>query len=245
MQKRGQVAIFVIIGVIIVIAFAILFFVKQENVGLGRSQINNEEFLSSEIKTIQHEVLDNCAQEQIKSAVKIYLENGGGFEEPDNYIKDNGKKYRILCQKIPNTENCLMQPLITNIFSKQLNDYIYDKIDNCIDFSEYEDRGYVINIQEDLTIDITITDDTINLNIKYPFTIERQGVILSSDGTQYRLALPVGDLFKAVNYILGQESIYGTVDIVNYQITNLNKYKMQIKKPYPDKLYEISLTDYP
>src|SRR3989344_3103560 len=164
MQKRGQVAIFVIIGVIIVIAFAILFFVKQENVGLGR---------------------------------------------------------------------------------KQLNNYIYDKIDNCIDFSEYEDRGYVINIQEDLTIDITITDDTINLNIKYPFTIERQGVTLSSDGTQYMLALPIGDLFKAVNYILGQESIYGTVDIVNYQITNLNKYKMQIKKPYPDKLYEISLTDYP
>ncbi len=245
MQKRGQVAVFVIIGIIILIAFAILVLVQQKTIDLGKTQVNNEDYLNSELKTIQKQVLDKCAEKYTKEAAKKYLENGGGFTEPSNYIKDNGRKYRILCQKIPSSENCLMQPLLTSVFSEKLNEYLNINLNKCINLGEYKNRGYTIEKPTTAQVNNTITNDVITIIVDYPFSIEREGIKLTSKGTEFRLALPIGELFKEVNYILKEESVNGIVDPISYQVVTLNKYKLIVKKPYPDRVHTMYLTDYP
>ena len=245
MQKKGQVAIFVIIGIIIVVAFSLLFILKQKNIEVGKSQIDNEVFLSTEINSIEKNVLEECAKINSVNALKKYFENGGSFNEPVNFIKDNGKKYRILCQSIPNTDNCMTTPLLITAFSTDFSQYLNEKINNCINFDEYENKNYVINKAEKADVEVSVKGGIILIDINYPFTLTREEFTESSGGINYKIKFPIENFLSVINKIQKEESTTGTFNALVYQIDNLNKYFITVKKPHPDTLYEIKMIEYP
>src|SRR3989344_4440590 len=101
MHKRGQVAVFVVIGIVVIVLLVLVFAFRDSITQITKNQVNTQEFLNSEIKDIQENVIEECVVRETFDAVNLFLKNGGEFTEPLNYLRYNGQNYRILCQNIP------------------------------------------------------------------------------------------------------------------------------------------------
>jgi hypothetical protein len=74
MEKRGQITIFIIIGIMIVaLGILIFLFFPQIKTGLGISTNNPQLFIQ------------NCMEEKVESVVEILSLNGGSAN-PENYF---------------------------------------------------------------------------------------------------------------------------------------------------------------
>ena len=51
--------------------------------------------------------------------------------------------------------------------------------------------------------------------------------------------IPLGTLLNVANDILIQEATTGSFDPISYTLLHLNKYTIELKKPYPNKVYTI------
>ena len=244
MQKRGQVAVFVVIGLVIVILLVLLFAFRDTLVRIGKGQINTGEYLNSQLKDIQKNVIQKCAEDETFNAVKLYLDNGGKFTEPLNYLIYHGKKYRILCQNIPNDAKCLSSPLVINNVKEEFNSYLKEKISNCMDFKEFQDKNYELKLPSDLLLDVTINEDSLVVHVDYEIELVKDKFDVKSKKFVKKLDVPLGGVIKAVNQVLEFRNKYLVFDPVVFDAINRNKFVVDTNNPYPDELYTVYVSDY-
>ena len=91
MDKRGQVAVFVVIGVVLIIVLVLLFAFRDAFIGVVKGQIDTEKYLSNQLNDIQKNVIEECVVSETLDGVKLYLSNGGGFSEPLDHLIYHGK----------------------------------------------------------------------------------------------------------------------------------------------------------
>jgi len=245
MQKRGQVAVFVVIGIAVVIFFALIFMYKDVLINKAKSEINTPQYLNDKIKNIQEEVIEECVDLETKDAIDLLLKNTGKFEEPVNYLIYNGKKHRVLCQNIPDEASCLSTPLSSIKINEKLNEYLKEKINNCLDFSDFENENYKLNLPEDFELETQINFYNLVVNLNYEIELVRDDYKVKSNNVIKSFDIPLGELIKAVNDVLEFRTRFGTFDPVVFGANSHSKYIAEMKKPYPDEIYTVYLTEYP
>ncbi|MBS3175563.1 hypothetical protein J4440_06805 [Candidatus Woesearchaeota archaeon] len=245
MQKRGQVALFVIVGILIIIAIALLFFFRGKIVDTGKQQIDTNQFLSSTIKNIERDVLSKCVTSSTEDIVKSILVNGGSIKENINSLTYRGKKYRILCQAMENTNQCLSSPLILSSIEQNMNEELNKKITNCLKFDQFEDNSYELIKPKDFNVKLEMRKNSIVADLEYNLKIKRGENIVETEGIRKNLEIPLSDLFNAANDVLNRRSLFGNFDQVSYGVNSGNKYSIIIERPYPDEIYDVSLVNNP
>ncbi|MFH1823202.1 MAG: hypothetical protein ABH817_00590 [archaeon] len=179
MNKRGQVTIFIIIGIAIVIIGIILFFVMRPS---GTPE------LSKDINP--NEYLSECVFGKVEPYVKLISERGG-YLEPEFFImheKENELiKVQYLCYASGSYTNCTNQrPMLREFIEEQLIENTHATVkEKCIDkFRQYaEENGFEVQLSQfdkedyeiltefsqikiNLRLDITITKGTATKNFK-------------------------------------------------------------------------------
>ena len=241
MQKRGQVTVFVIIGIVVLLAFALVFMIASGKINLEQGPGNIQLRLSNVYDNIKAEQIDKCIDSETKKAIGLILENGGDFE-PSNFLIYHGKNYNILCSAIPGKDTCLSNPIFLNVLTEKLNTRLSKSIFTCIDLSGYGGRDYNIDAG-DLTADVSIHNSNVVVDVNYPITITSGAVEFKRENFVYTVDIPLGEIIKATNDVLNSESSIGDFDVLSYGFAHLNKYDVFREQLYPNKFYFAGLTD--
>src|SRR6056297_1569336 len=138
-DKRGQVTIFIILAIVIVVgAVLAYFFIPGFGLTTGLSVENPEAFIES------------CMEDEIEMALeKISLR--GGSLEPEHFFNYYNNPVEYLCYINQNYIPCIVQqPLLINHLKSELDESLQPVANSCFnDLKEsYEDKGYNVEMKQ-------------------------------------------------------------------------------------------------
>ncbi len=203
-NKKGQLAIFVIIALVIVaIIIAVLLYPKLPIVGKG--DVNPGSFLKS------------CIEPEMKKNLEI-LGKQGGYAKPEGILTYKGEEIKYLCYTSEYYKTCVIQqPLLKEHVEKELQSLIKSRADECIQElkEEYEKRGYEVTSSGRAESKVEISPAEIEIHFQNPMTISKestrrfQGFDIEIESKMYEL------LMIAVS-VLDYESTYGDSETTLY-----------------------------
>jgi len=174
MDKRGQVALFIILGVVIVLVLGFIFFQRGIIIKEKGAEETDEHFVSSRLEPIKT-LVQNCVGE---SALKglILIGKQGGYYDPVRYESLSGFNVSYGCYKI-NNEYVNLLPLVSKMndeFKKYMaNSDTKKDLDKCINnFNDFKKQG--LNVKEGiLRLDSNILENKVTLTINYPLEVSK------------------------------------------------------------------------
>src|SRR3989338_4233945 len=126
MRKRGQVSVFIIIGIVILVAILTVFFFRGKISKVLREEPTNpQEYLYQQLQDVKKEI-GRCVNQETSKAARLLMENGGDFDKNFGYIQYINISYPVLCREINNTNSCLAEPILILILQQKLNNYLPD-----------------------------------------------------------------------------------------------------------------------
>lgn len=203
--KRGQVTLFIIIGIIIVVMGVLIF--------LFYPQIKSS--ISSNVQTPES-FIQNCLEEEISNNVKIISLQGGSLGPQGYYLYEN-YKISYLCYTNEDLKKCVVQ-------KAPLKMYIEDEIKNSIEknveqcFSSlkesYEKSGYDVTIKKgDYKVELLPKRVVTTLN--YSVTLAKQDTV-KYENFNVIVNNNVYELMTIANSIVEWERNYGDSETTLY-----------------------------
>jgi hypothetical protein len=205
MEKKGQVTIFIIIAIVIVVAAVLVYsFYPQIKSGLGIGLKNPQAFIQE------------CIEEEIEDAVeKISLQ--GGSIEPEHYIFHDDQKVEYLCYTGEYSKICSIQrPLLKSHIEDEIEDEIEDDVSNCFDSlkNSYEKKGYDVILKTGV-MKIELLPKRIVSIFNYSLTLTK-GDTESYKSFEVILNNNLYELVAITDSIIDWEATYGDAETTVY-----------------------------
>ena len=204
-NNRGQVTIFIIIAIVIVVMGVLIFlFYPQIKTGLGFEEKNPSAFIQA------------CIEEEIENSVeKLSLQ--GGSINPEHYILYDNEKIEYLCYTGEYYKTCIMQqPMLKQHIESEIKNEIKEEVKVCFDSMKesYEKRGYSVNLRQGET-NIELLPKRIISTFDYSLTLTKKDSE-TFDSFKVILNNNLYELVSIVNSILNWESSYGDSETTIY-----------------------------
>jgi len=237
MKKRGQVTLFIILGIVILTVIILVFFLRDMLVETVLGPSGTKRVVSNEADSIRDNIV-SCIDEKAKPALEILGRQGGNFN-PTKYRAYKGNKVNYLCYNIPNSDKCLNQMLLKSKLEAELNDYLNKEIFSCIDISSFAGNTEITT--GEFKVSTEIGDDNVLVNVDYPIAIKRKEITQSINEFSKSVDIPLGKIIPAVNDILNDEAMGRGFDIVNYIKAKKSLYDISVIQPSSDKIYIVNI----
>ena len=226
LHKKGQIAFFVIIALVIVAVIVIVFLFPRLNI--FAEEVNPSSFLTK------------CIESSLKTSIDS-LSKQGGYIEPSNYLMYEGERIQYLCYTSELYKPCLIQqPLLVTHAEKEIENQIKAEAKQCVQdlVEQYEKRGFdVQSAPAEINVDIVpnkiIVDFIAPLTIKKESTQTFQKFAVSMESEWYEL------LLTAVN-ILQFESTLGDSETTLYLQYYPNLRIDKIRRNDGNTIYKLS-----
>lgn len=205
MNKRGQVTIFIIVAVLIVV-FGILIYIFYPNI---RTTLEVESKNPSEF-------IQSCMEEEIEDIVEELSMQGGSLV-PENYILYNDYKIEYLCYTEEYYLTCVMQqPMLKQHIEDEIKNEIKEEVDACFDSlkESYEKKNYGVNLKEG-EMSVELLPKRIVATFNHSLTLTKEG---SERYESFRVVLNnnLYELVSITNSILNWEAHYGDSETTLY-----------------------------
>src|SRR3989344_1897610 len=242
MQKRGQVAVFVVIGIVIVI-LAVLIFVGRKEYGI---LIPTATFLGDKLDPIKED-LKSCVDLNLEKNFRIFAKQGGDFE-PSRYVYYQNSKVKYLCYNIENSNKCInMLPPLNSVI-ENLNNNLNNDIKNCVSKDLVESGlGYEVNSKAPET-KLEVFNDEIKVVVDYDVQVTKGGSTQSLSKIDRRVDLPIVDLYNVAYDIVNAHASEGFFEQLFYMLDKKGKYIINVDKSpstgnVGDIIYKINKKD--
>lgn len=164
-NKKGQLTIFIILGIFVVAVVAVFFAVPglRESVGLKKTE-SPENFIQ------------NCLENEIKSNAEQIGLNGGSLE-PEFYYLYQGNQLQYLCYSNEYYKPCVVQiPFLRKHIETEIAESIKDDVEFCFDSLEqnYQKSNYQTTLKKGETR-IDLLPGRIITTINNEFTFSKNG----------------------------------------------------------------------
>ena len=242
MQKRGQVTLFVIIGIVIFAVIALIFYARS-TIFLPTTPEN----LREELANVQQQVV-SCMDDgdnDAASAKDIIITIGmqGGYLNPgaDTYRLYNDTRISYLCYNIPNDDRCYNRLLTKNQMEEQISSAIVDSLSRCVDFNILgRFKPYDI-ISQPPSASVEIGNEAVLVDLNYPIILQsrKSDARVTSQGIRRSYDMPLGKLYDVSQDIIDFETTVGRFDVLTYMLSKQGRIRIYPLKPYPDKIYII------
>lgn len=204
-NKRGQVTIFIIIAMVIVI-FAVLIYLLYPTISstLGYSVKSPAQQIEECIKPII-----------IESAQKVSIH--GGSINPEFSYDYQGEKLEYLCYTTENYKTCVMQkPMLLESTQNEIRKNILNVSNACFDDLEktYQRQGYEVNLKKGATT-VEIVPNKILVSYNHTLTLTKTD---TQSYKEFNVAVE-NNLYQLINIaisILGFETRYGDSETTAY-----------------------------
>ena len=199
MYKRGQVTVFIILGIVIVALIGVLFFFRGDLIeGLLEGETSGL-FSSADIEPVK-DVVQGCVETTLMDAIE-HVSNRGGYNSPALSSQYSRDSYGL---PIVYAWTCSAGTRLPSLaaLGGQLNMYMADhrdEITSCIDdnVDEYKKSWTIQNINEFILGDAVVSDTYVRQRIRYDSTS-----VLSVKKGDY--AATATEIMAELNIALGQ-----------------------------------------
>ena len=225
MDKKGQIAIFVIIAIVLVASIVIFFAVNRGTPILDRTEeFNPENFI------------DKCLSEEVRNTIEIILPQGG-FVNPSDYKIYNDINVPYLCKNVNYYDPCITQhPLYMTQVENEISKNIQEPIENCFISleSELESRNYQYGGGE-IEIEVELKPGSVKTIVYRDFSFSKGEFSKDFESFGDEIRSPLFNLIFIANEIASQESkncyfstegfmiFYPNFDIKKYVLSDSTK----------------------
>ena len=224
-MKRGQVTLYVIIAILIVVAAGILIYVQRAAV------LSQFGYIPSYIRPIKT-YSDECLKSTLENGIYLVGMQGGFVETPAMSFETN---FSIIAYSYLTGRNLF--PNITKVES-QLSDYINTMLPQCVDFSKWPDFTVSAN---QVKSNVMILENEVLADANWPLTIEK-GSTYQLNKFSTRLPVRLGLIHGIASTIVDKAMKDPTHIDLSYIIDTNENYNLSIDLvPYNNTLvYSIS-----
>jgi len=235
MDKRGQVTLYVILGIVIVATTLIVLYLKT-NVFLFNPSYEDLEGELADIRDHAIQCLKGVSDDPLRT---IGLQ-GGYLATPDGtYRLYNDTQVSYLCYNMEDTSRCMNRMLTKLTMEEELQNNLDYLLRNCLNVQGFKKFGGFDIFEGDWKTDVDIRENDVVVKLDYPVTLrsKRSDVEVSMSGVSTRFGYPLGYLYDISQDVVNTEAIYGEFDQFIYMLNQKGKVRVDKKRPYPDKLY--------
>lgn len=222
-MKKGQISLFIIIGIVIIAIIGLIFFVRSQILSSNLStQAQSIETVPQELRPVK-QAIDNCVNQVSSEGLSLIGFQGGYYNIPKDTLS------RGLYNEFSNSLEVLsglntaywfyetnngLQKL--NIPSKDdiksnINNYVTDNIDSCIssELESLRSQGFEINAKGSLKVTSNLQDQYVEILVNYPLDVNYKGTGKIITNYYAKLNDPLSELYDmSVNVINTQNSAY-------------------------------------
>ncbi|MAE43169.1 hypothetical protein CMO93_05335 [Candidatus Woesearchaeota archaeon] len=190
-NKRGQVTIFFVIAITILLSLLVFFYYKSS---ITKNDIPNYKVLDVNPIKIY---IDSCLEVIGREALYKVGQQGGYVEIPDN-IKIHNTSYWYV-----NGVN--IQPFLSEI-EVRINQYVENKLHTCLNLTIFERQGFEIEF-EDLDVNTQINKKDIIIKTKYPIKIQKKDSISKISEFIVKFNIRLMDMYEVATDIVNQATL--------------------------------------
>lgn len=205
-NKKGQITIFVILGLIIVVGVIIIFLLIRPPEVRLLDENNPQAFVES------------CTREAVEEALEILSKQGGDID-PKGSLQYDDEEIAYLCYNFNYYERCINQrPLLIEHIENEITRYITPKVNDCFFNLESGLRGrYEIETSK-MELRTILQPQTVFVEIDKKFKITRNDEVRNFEGFKMSMSHPIYDLAEVAMEIANQESKYCNFDELGFMI---------------------------
>jgi hypothetical protein len=218
-DKKGQVTIFIILAIVIVVG-AVLAYLFLPGFGLttGLTVDNPQAFI------------DACMEDEIELTVETISTRGGSLE-PAHFFTYYNTPVEYLCYINQDYIPCIVQqPLLINHIKSELDESLQPVATSCFnDLKEtYEEKGYTVEMKQG-KLDTEFKINSISFNFPGYELVVKKGETLQFDSFNIVLNNNLYELATIANNIVSWEATYGDAETTMY-MTYYPNIKVEKKK---------------
>jgi len=209
-MKRGQITIFIIVAVLILIAI-ILFIILKQRILIPDSKVNPE------VEPI-YSFIQQCIDETAKESIIFISKNGGYFENPEKTFENSIPYYLYESENLMPSKEKIQEQL-----ALRFNDNIKYCINNFKDFQEFEFQ------ENKIKTTTQINDKEIIFNIDYPLTISKSEQTYQLEDFKTTISARLGIIHNAIFQIMQEQIQHSSSINPNYIYEVSSENDIQIK----------------
>lgn len=233
-QKRGQLSVFVIVGLVVVILGGLGVYLYSNLTGsTPEQQLRGDNPLSQ-----MQGLMEDCVRAQAVPLLQR-ISAGGGTFTPNRLWK--GQKYNILCVDTGIT-GCVNTLKTKKDVAEEFNSAFTPLLEACLDFRQFEKMGFTVDRGALATATIVGFDD-VSIAVRMPITLTRGDDKISYSEQVIRIDSPLGQLHSLANVMLNQHVRLGYIDKEALMLKYGDSYHIEIDRPYPDTVISIVTKD--
>ena len=225
MGKRGQVAFFVILAIVIVGIFALL--VVYPRVRVSVSEANPSQYLRDCLEPAIDEVLPSITMH-------------GGYLQPAPFVLFEGERIQYLCYTAENYKPCIVQqPLLVNHVQTEIQNYIEPRARECMQniVGIYEQKGYQVS-RGNAAVNVTLALQKIDVEFVTPLTLTKEGS-QTFRRVSFTRASELYDLLMIATSIVDFSSTLGDSETLSY-VQFYPDLKIEKLKKEGDTIYTVT-----
>lgn len=208
-NKRGQVTVFVIIAIVIVILGLVIYTFFPKLKISSEFDVNNPEAF-----------IQSCVKEELESTVDLLSKQGGSLN-PEHYYLYMDDKLEYLCYTNEDYELCAVQrPFLRDHIESEINRAIKNKVNECFDSlkEKYEKKAYSVNLKKG-----TVNTELLPERIRSNFINYRVVAVKEENSEEYKsfsivLNNNLYELISIATNIIKWEATIGEADVYNYMM---------------------------
>jgi hypothetical protein len=197
--KKGQVTIFIIVGIVILGIVLGMVYVSQYLVKEELKVIEEEAGELFMTTSLVKMFVENCLERVGEEGI-FYLGWQGGYYQADYRHVDFSS---VLVPYFYYLDNYYLPD--KEVVAEELSSYIMDNLDKCINnFEVYKERGAVIS-EDNLVVKSEIVPGKILIEAEYPIKIKRAGAAIALDRFLAEVELDFNEIYNQVSLSLEEQ----------------------------------------
>jgi hypothetical protein len=189
-MKRGQLTLFLIIGLMLLGITAVAIYISQISVNEGPQKIDSDPLVF---------FVNDCVKKTLEEAIKMNSIKGGYYSVPENSVQ-----YSFL--RVPyywNKGNVSVPSVF--ILEKELSAYVEENSNFCINnFKSFENQSYSFKYGKILS-SVSINNKTVSVSVNQPIQISRAGNSVKINKFSAEVNYNYGEIHSFVKEILEEQ----------------------------------------
>jgi len=205
MQKRGQVTVFLIVGILILAAFAGILYL---NTYLHQQALTKEEEqfpITSKIKPQVSSFVESCLQKVALPGIYLLGIQGGILYFDD--LSNDPTKVLITDNAVINYAYLDgVNQLSSSLLEEQLSKYLEAELPTCLNnFSLFSEQAIKVSETKPMTAKVLILAESVNLELKYPLDIVAGEEVVHVDTFWTNIPLRLGRTLDEAQKLIEKE----------------------------------------
>lgn len=203
LKKRGQLTLFIILGIVILAAvIAVLFFYRADLADILTPKTSPDTF-------------EYCAKQGVDEIVTSLAPTAGFIGTYFNKTY-NSIAIPYVCYTDEYYKPCVVQvPFLEERFKASLRAELETKVNDCYNdyLDEFKRQGYDVTAG-DVDIEMDLQKDKIKISVSAPTTVSEEGLSSSSQDFEFEIPTKIYDVIMMANNIVKFETTYGEYELV-------------------------------